>query len=95
MVFHGNGRTLYLLSELSADVQVLDWDPGEELLTYRQGLPLDPPDFPGTRSGAELKMSRDGRFLYASSRGGNTLVVFAVDQQTGLLTLVQRIPCGG
>lgn len=40
-------------------------------------------------------MSRDGRFVYASNRGDNTIVVFAADRRTGRLTLVQRIPCGG
>ena len=65
------------------------------MLTHRQSLSIDTPDFSGTRSGAELGMSHDGRFVYASSRGENTLVVFSVDQRTGLLTLVQRIPCGG
>jgi len=95
LVFHPNGRTVYLLSELSADLQVLDWDASQELLTNRQILPIDTPDFPGTKSGAELHISRDGRFVYASSRGENTLVVFSVEQSTGLLTLAQRIPCGG
>jgi 6-phosphogluconolactonase len=64
-------------------------------LTRRQSLAIDSPGFTGTKSGAELAISRDGRFVYASSRGENTLVVYAVERRTGLLTLQQRIPSGG
>jgi 6-phosphogluconolactonase (cycloisomerase 2 family) len=96
IVFHpGRRRTAYLLSELSADIQTLAWNPKKALLTHRQTLSTGVPGFPGTKSAAELAMSRDGRFVYTSNRGENTLVVFSVDRETGLLALAQRIPCGG
>ncbi|MGR6917939.1 lactonase family protein [[Actinomadura] parvosata] len=54
------------------------------------------PDYTGTRSGGELGLSRDGRFLYATSRGTeNAIVVYAVARVSGRLTLVQRVPSGG
>lgn len=93
VLFHHRGRTVYVLNELSGDLETLDWRHGT--LTPRQRLPLDSDAFTGTKSGAELASSGDGRFVYASSRGENTLVVFAADARTGLLTLVQRIPSGG
>ncbi len=95
IVFHPDGRRAYLLTELTAELQLLDWDGRSGELTHRQSLAIDSPDFTGTKSGAELAISRDGRFVYASSRGENTLVVHAVDRRTGLLSLLQRIPCGG
>nr|WSY50287.1 lactonase family protein [Streptomyces sp. NBC_00886] len=95
LVFHPDGRKAYLLTELTAELQLLDWDGGAGELTQRQSLAVDSPDFTGTKSGAELAISRDGRFVYASSRGENTLVVYAVERRTGLLSLLQRIPCGG
>ncbi|MGW1022314.1 lactonase family protein [Streptomyces sp. NPDC002577] len=94
--FHPDGRHLYLLNELTADLHVLDWNPRRETpLELRQSLSTDSPDFTGTKSGAELAVSGDGRFLYTSNRGENTLVVFATDPTTGRLTLIQRVPCGG
>ncbi|MEV1170260.1 beta-propeller fold lactonase family protein [Nonomuraea sp. NPDC049784] len=60
-----------------------------------QSLSTDSPEYTGTKSAAELGMSRDGRFVYTSNRGENTIVVFAAGWRTGRLTLVQRIPCGG
>ncbi|MEV6485846.1 lactonase family protein [Streptomyces sp. NPDC051576] len=95
LVFHPDGRKAYLLTELTAELQLLDWDGRSGELTLRQSLAVDSPDFTGTKSGAELAISRDGRFVYASSRGENTLVVHEVERGTGQLSLLQRIPSGG
>lgn len=95
LAFHPNGRTVYLLNELTADIQTLHWNPEDGALTHRQSLSTDTPGHTGTTSAAELAISRDGRFVYTSNRGENTLVVFSTDRGTGLLTQVQRIPCAG
>lgn len=93
--FHPGTGTAYLLSELTAELQVLSWDPGKAELSGVQALSTNSAGFTGTSSAAELALSRDGRFAYASNRGENTLVVYAIDQRTGLLELSQRLPCGG
>jgi 6-phosphogluconolactonase len=95
VAFHPNGHTLYLLSELTADIQTLAWEPKSGELTHRQTLSTDTPDFTGTKSASDLAISRDGRFVYTGNRGENALVVFAVDPRTDLLTTIQRVPCGG
>jgi len=95
VAFHPGGRTLYLLSELSADIQTLAWSPRDGLLTHRQTVGLTTPDFTGTKSASDLAVSADGRFVYAGDRGENSLVVLAVDPKTELLGIVQRVPCGG
>jgi 6-phosphogluconolactonase (cycloisomerase 2 family) len=95
LAFHPSGRTVYLLNELTADIQALHWNHEDGVLTHLQSLATDAPGHTGTTSAAELAVSRDGRFLYTSNRGENTLVVFSADRRTGLLALVQRIPCAG
>ncbi|GAA5770790.1 6-phosphogluconolactonase [Streptosporangium roseum] len=96
VLFHPHGRTVYLLNELTAELQVLDWDPHKGQLTLDESLSITSPEHTGTtKSAAELGMSRDGRFVYTSNRSENTIVVFAADRRTGRLTVVQRIPCGG
>jgi len=95
VLFHSGGRTLYTLNELTATIEILDWDPAAEKLTRRQILSTDTPDFTGTKSGAELALGADGRFLYTSNRGENALVVYRIDERTELLEEVQRIPCAG
>ncbi|MEU8703805.1 beta-propeller fold lactonase family protein [Streptomyces sp. NPDC048565] len=69
LTFHRDGRTAYLLNELTADIHTLRWDPRAGTLTRRQTLSVDSQDFTGTRSAAEMTLSPCGNFLYVSSRG--------------------------
>lgn len=95
LAFHPRGHTVYLLDELTADIQALRWDAARGELTKLQSLTTNAPDHTGTTSAAELAISRDGRFVYTSNRGENTLVVFSTDPRTGLLAEKQRISCAG
>jgi 6-phosphogluconolactonase len=95
VAFHPRHRTLYLLNELTADLQVLRWTPADGRLAHRQTVSTGTPGFPGPPSASDLAVSRDGRFVYAGNRGENALVVLATDRRTDLLTTVQRIGCGG
>ena len=95
VVFHPDGRTAYLVNELTADIQTLAWDPEAATLTLRQDLSTDSAAFTGTKSAAELGLSRDGRFVYVSNRGENTLLVYETDPRTRELSLVQRTDPGG
>jgi len=92
---HPDGRTLYLICELTAEIHTLGWDARAGVLTHRQTVSLNSPGFTGAGSGAEIAVSRDGRFVYASNRGENSLVVFAVDRRTRALTQIQSLPSGG
>jgi 6-phosphogluconolactonase len=95
VAFHPDGRIVYVLNELTADIHALDWEPRHGRLTHRRTLSIGTPGFTGTASASDLAVSRGGRFVYAGNRGENSLVVLAVDPSTGLLTVIQRIPCGG
>jgi 6-phosphogluconolactonase (cycloisomerase 2 family) len=95
LAFHPDGRTVYLLNELTATIEVLLWDVRHGALTQRQILPTDASGHTGTTSAAELAISHDGRHVYTSNRGENALVVFSTHPSTDLLTEVQRIPCAG
>ena len=53
------------------------------------------PNYTGKHGGADVKISRDGRFLYATNRGNaNQVVVYKVNEQ-GLLSLVQTLSVEG
>lgn len=95
LAFHPDGRSVYLLNELTADIEVLRWDGRRGTLKSRQLLTTNAPGHTGTTSAAELAVSQDGRHVYVSNRGDNSLVVFSADPGTGLLTEAQRLPCGG
>lgn len=91
-VFHPNGRLVYLLNELDASVCVFDYDPLRGQLNHRQTVSALPLDFPGQPSAADVHLTPDGRFLYASERTSNTLVAFKVEPGTGTLLPIGSTP---
>lgn len=95
LAFGLSGRHVYLLNELTAEIVTLRWDPQQGRLTQLQALPTSSPEFTGAKSGAEVAVSGDGRFVYVEDRGEGTLVVYGVHAESGELTLVQRISTGG
>ncbi|MFT4069097.1 lactonase family protein [Paraburkholderia sp.] len=95
LVFGPDGRFAYVITELSAEIFVLRWDAARGRLTPVQTVSLSSPAFKGVRSGAEIVMSVDGRYVYAEDRGENTLVVYRVDPESGELSELQRMTSGG
>ena len=94
-LFHPTGKWLYCLNELSSTIDHLAWA-SSGTLKHLATANLLPPDFPATsNNAAELVIDRAGQFLYASNRGHDSIVTFAIDYHTGTLTLVERTPCGG
>lgn len=82
--FHPNGKYMYLLGELSGQVLVYDYDNGA--LTQKQTIAADTV---GARGSADIHVSPDGRFVYASNRlQADGLAVFSVNQKDGTLTEV-------
>jgi 6-phosphogluconolactonase len=93
--FHPKGKWVYSVNEMTSTVDVLAWDAKNGTMKWLSEVPLRDPAFTGQSNAAELAIDRAGRFLYASNRGEDVLVVFAVDAASGALTLVQRVGCGG
>ena len=93
--FHPNGRWVYSINEMASTVDVLAWDAKNGTLKGLSEVPLRDPAYKGKSDAAELAIDRRGRFLYASNRSEDVLVVFSIDPASGALTLVQRVGCGG
>ncbi|MBU0611777.1 MAG: lactonase family protein [Armatimonadetes bacterium] len=91
--FHPNSRWAYLITELANTVVAYRWD-GEQL-TELQTLATLPADFSGTSYCADIHIHPNGRFLYGTNRGHDSLAIFAVDPATGLLEAVGHVPTGG
>ncbi|KQS83554.1 MULTISPECIES: lactonase family protein [unclassified Rhizobium] len=88
---HFNGRFLYVSNELTSTVSFIRRSPGD--LTVEQTISTI---WPRTTShAADIHLSPDGRFLYCSNRGDDSIVSFAVDPVTGTLTLLDIVPSGG
>jgi 6-phosphogluconolactonase len=95
LAFHPSGRYLYTINELLSTVSAFSYDAGRGVLTPLQTIRTLPDAFPGASTTAEIAVSPDGRFVYGSNRGDDSLAVFAVDEATGRLTAAGRVPVGG
>jgi len=94
LAFHPDGRRLYVINELSNTVGVYDFEPASGRLTERQMISTLPPGFTGTSYTADIKLTPDGRFLYGTNRGHDSIAGFAVGSD-GLLTAVEITPSRG
>ena len=88
LAFHPRCQVLYAITECSSQIYVLDYDANKGALAPRQTLTTVPEGYDGFSAGADIHLSSDGKFLYASIRGQNTIAVYAVDDATGELTFV-------
>jgi 6-phosphogluconolactonase len=88
MDFHPNGKFAYLINEQGNSVTVYALDATTGLLTQIQDIPTLPAGFAGGNSTAHILVHRSGRFVYGSNRGHDSIVIYAVDATTGMLTLV-------
>ena len=88
LVFHPNQTKAYLMEELSGTVAVFDYKNGKLELIER--VPTHAKDYSGNIGSADIHVSPDGKFLYASNRGDqNSITVFSI-AKTGKLTFVQE-----
>lgn len=104
VAFHPNGRWVYGIDELKSTIDQYLWNTThasagiseEALLTYTgQTVSTVAPGFHKENTAAEIFIPPSGNYLYASNRGEDSLVVFAIEPTRGGLTVLQRISCGG
>ena len=86
ITFHPNGKYVYVVQELNASVNVYDCKKGK--ITSKQTISMVPADYKGVVGAADIHVSPDGKFLYASNRGDvNNLAIFSIAKD-GKLTWV-------
>jgi 6-phosphogluconolactonase len=95
LAFDARGRRLYAINELSSTLTVFAFDAAAGRLTSLQSVSTLPSGFTGANTTAEVVISPDGRFLYGSNRGHDSIAVFAVDSSNGQLTPAGHVAAGG
>ena len=93
--FSADGRRFYASRELDNTVTAFDYDAASGALVLRQAVSTLPAGFMGDSAAAEVALHPNGRFLYVSNRGHDSIAVFAVDGATGLVSAVEFTPAGG
>ncbi|WP_164940479.1 lactonase family protein [Bradyrhizobium zhanjiangense] len=96
-VFHPGGKFVYLVHELNGDVAAFSYDAKSGAWTEIQRTSALPEGFNGKASdkkpwAADIHITPDGRFLYASERTTNTLTAYKVDATSGKLTTIGSVP---
>ncbi len=94
IAFSADGNFMYVIGELDSTVTVFANDDKE---TFRavQKISTRQPGSTGANGAAEIVLHPNGKFLYASNRGDDSIAVFSVDRESGKLTAVERVPSGG
>jgi 6-phosphogluconolactonase len=97
LAFHPTGAFAYIANELDSTIVAAAYDadrgvltPGQALRTVPAGAPTTPRNYP-----AEVVVSADGRFVYVSNRGHDSVALFAVEQGGARLRFVETVPTGG
>jgi 6-phosphogluconolactonase len=94
LAFSPNQRYLYAVSEMGGAVTAFKYDNGK--LKQIQEITLSPDVVFGKAAAADIHISADGRFLYATNRGdANEISLFGINRQTGVLTFIERKATGG
>ncbi|HEY9533808.1 MAG TPA: lactonase family protein [Mucilaginibacter sp.] len=87
ITFSPNGKFMYNIQEMKATITAYTYDNGK--VKEIQMIKMMPDDFKGVNGAADIHITPDGRFLYASNRGtANQIALFTIDQLTGKLTYV-------
>ena len=92
LVFSTDNRKVYGLNELDGQIALFDFDVTCGRLTLKHSVSLLPSGFSESPWAAELRLTPDGRFLYATERRSSTLAAFTVDQASGQLSLLGHYP---
>ncbi|HLF95194.1 MAG TPA: lactonase family protein [Planctomycetota bacterium] len=92
--FHPSSRWAYACGEMTSTVIAFTYNPERGVLEQMQVLSTLPGEVKGN-STAETQVSPDGKFVYVSNRGHDSVAVFAVDEATGKLKAVGHCPTGG
>ncbi|WP_377860020.1 lactonase family protein [Allokutzneria oryzae] len=95
IAFHPGGRAAYVANELDSTITVCEWDSATGTLKPGPSLPTAPAGGVTRNYPAEVTVSPDGRFVYLSNRGHDSIAIFAVADGGRGLTPAGTPSCGG
>jgi 6-phosphogluconolactonase len=88
LAYHPNGSTVYVINELNGTLTVLNWDAQSGKLAAIQTISTLPDDFSAAGWCADIHVHPNGRYVYGSSRGNHSIVIYRVNERDGKLSLV-------
>lgn len=96
LAFHPNGRFAYIINEINSTLTAARWDADQGRFDSIGTVSTRPDDFPAEKnSTAEVLVHPNGRFVYGSNRGHDSIATFQIDPQTGAVTPAGHTLTGG
>ena len=95
LAWNPSGKVFDVINELRSTVTAFRYDAERGAAASFQTVTTLPEGFSGGNTAAEVVVSPDGRFLYASNRGADRIAVFRIDAASGGLTPAGHDPAGG
>jgi 6-phosphogluconolactonase len=95
LTFHPRADFAYVINELHATVTAYARDRVQGSLKELQTIATLPSDFTGANTSADIHISPDGRFLYCSNRGHDSVAAFQIEQRSGKLSFIAHQSTGG
>jgi 6-phosphogluconolactonase len=95
LAFHPNGRFVFVVSELSSTATSFAYDAKKGTLKEIGTTSTLPHGFSGRNHVAEAAVHPNGKFLYVSNRGNDSLAILSIDVANGTLAPAGGIPTGG
>lgn len=94
LTFHPNGKWIYVANELSSSVTRIDRNKDG---SYSMGPSISslPAGYSEPNTCADIHISSDGKFVYTSNRGHNSIAVMGINEADGTLKLLGNKGCGG
>jgi len=93
--FHQNGKFAFVINELTSSITAFSFDENMGTLNELQTISTLPESYSGTNTCADIRISPNGKFLYGTNRGHDSLAVYKIDEQSGKLNFVEHAPTGG
>ncbi len=93
--FHPNEKFAFVINELDMTISSLAYDAKQGRLKEIQIVPTLPADFSGANTCADIHVAPNGKFLYGSNRGHDSIVSYRIDEKTGKLEYVEHTSTGG
>lgn len=85
LTFSSSGRTAVVVNELDQTITVLSYEQGTGTLTVGETYSTLPSGFVGESFVADVHLHPNGRFVYVSNRGHDSIAMFALDEDGGTL----------
>ncbi|MEE2658474.1 MAG: lactonase family protein [Candidatus Latescibacterota bacterium] len=87
--FHPNRKFGYVINEIGNTITAYRYNETAGSLTQMQEISTIPDDFDGTTHTADIHLTPNGRYLYGSNRGHDSIAAYSVDGKSGQLSLIQ------